>query len=296
MLLRYCLFAAAGLPAAAVGVDVFVYGATPGGVVAAIAARRTLGPSGSVMLVDPLHRVGGMLAGGMVDGSNSGNTRAYAGVAIEFFQRVAKHYAVSDPAAACFKGEPGVVEGVFREWLAEEKITLRTSEGVQALQLAGGQVESATLTSGLCVSAKQFIDASYEGDLLPLAKVPVLFGREGTERWNESLAGQGLCSNAVRNDAVFTPTYETFTVPENASVGGRLLAGVDGEYPEWDQAAALLRSDRRIQSYNFRACLTKATSAAAAVPIVKPDGYDPLDYELFARQAILIVFSGFFQK
>ena len=52
--------------------DVLVYGATPGGIVAAIAARRGLGPSSVVELIEPLRRIGGMIAGGMVDDSNSG--------------------------------------------------------------------------------------------------------------------------------------------------------------------------------------------------------------------------------
>ena len=55
-------------------VDVLVYGATPGGIVAAIAARRRLGPSSVVELIEPLRRVGGMIAGGMVDDSNSGES------------------------------------------------------------------------------------------------------------------------------------------------------------------------------------------------------------------------------
>jgi hypothetical protein len=240
----------------------------------------------SVTIVEPLHRVGGMLAGGMVDDSNAGNTRAYDGIAAELYRRVARHYRASDPATACFKGEPGVVEGVMREWLTQENITLRLGEAIEHLQLkSGGLIASATLTSGLRVTAPQWIDASYEGDLLALAEVPVLFGRESSARWNESLAGQGLCSNAVRNDAVFTPTYETFTVPENATdAAGRLLAGVDGEYSTWDEAAGLLRSDTRVQSYNFRACLRKLSPAPGrAVPIVKPAGYNVGDYELFAR-------------
>jgi hypothetical protein len=279
-------------------IDVLVYGATPGGVAAAIASRRELQlarshrnatRAGVVMLIEPLHRVGGMFSGGMVDDSNSGNTRAYGGVAAEFFRRVASYYNVTDEAAGCFKGEPSVTERVFRRWLASEGVTLLTGETIMSLQISTrgpGQrvIEAATLTpSGNRFTAKQFIDATYEGDLLPLAGVPVLFGREGRGRWNESLAGQGLCSDAVRNDAVFTATYETFTVAENASVGGLLLAGVDGEYAAWDKAAGEQRSDRRVQSYNFRACLTKSTSAVAAVPITRPTGYNSSDYELFAR-------------
>ena len=257
-------------------VDVLVYGATPGGIVAAIAARRALGSGSVVEVVEPLRRVGGMIAGGMVDDSNAGNTRAYGGVAAEFFRRVAAEYNVTDPSAGCFRGEPGVAEGVFRRWLNEEGVQLTTGQAIATLRKNGSRIMAATLTpNGRRIAARQWIDATYEGDLLALAGVPVLFGREGARRWNESLAGQGLCTDAVRNNAVFTPTYETFTVPELAavSVGGSLLPGVDGAYATWNQTEAALVGDRRVQSYNFRACLTKATSPAAASPITKPAGY-----------------------
>ena len=44
--------------------------------------------------------------------------------------------------------------------------------------------------------------------------------------------------------------------------------GIDGE------------GDRRVQAYNFRLCLTQA---ADRVPFVKPEDYDPLEYELMLR-------------
>ena len=264
--------------------DVLVYGATPGGIVAAIAARRGLGASSVVELVEPLQRIGGMIAGGMVDDSNSGNTRAYGGVAAEFFRRVAAAYNNTDARSACFKGEPGVAEGVFLRWLDDEGVRLTTGQAIGSLRHTGDLIEAATLApSGRGIAARQWIDATYEGDLLALAGVPVLFGREGAGRWNESLAGQGLCTDAVRNDAVFTPSYETFTVPENASVGGRLLPGVDGTYATWNQTKAVLVHDSRFQSYNFRACLTKSKSSTAAAPITAPAGYAASDFVLFAR-------------
>lgn len=72
-------------------------------------------------------------------------------------------------------------------------------------------------------------------------------------------------------------------VPEAASVGGRLLPRVDGAYPSWNRTAAALVGDRRIQSYNFRACLTRSKSPTAAVPITEPAGYNASDFALFAR-------------
>jgi hypothetical protein len=263
-------------------VDVLVYGATPGGIVSAIAAKRLLGPHSIVQIIEPLARVGGMLAGGMVDGSTSGNTRAYGGVAAEYFRRVARAYNTTDATASCFKGEPGMSELVFRNWLASEGVTLSTGQSIASLQTGanGSLVQSVTLMpSKRTVAAAQFVDASYEGDLLEQAAVPTMFGREGKARWNESFAGQGLCSDVTRNAA----GWQSFTSAENASVNGSLLPGVDGEASSWDQPAAALVGDTRVQSFNFRACLTKSTAPAAAVPITKPPGYNASDFALFAH-------------
>jgi hypothetical protein len=169
-------------------VDVLVYGATPGGIVAAITAKRMLGRTATVEIIEPLDRVGGMLAGGMVDDSTAGNTRAYGGLAAEYFRRVAHYYNSTDAAAGCFKGEPKVSEIVFREWLVAEGVTLSTQQSITFMKTQAGVLEEATLApSGRRITAKQFIDASYEGDVIALAGVPFLFGREGKAQWNESL-------------------------------------------------------------------------------------------------------------
>eukprot|EP01043_Picozoa_sp_COSAG02_P130105 COSAG02_NODE_67740_length_252_cov_0.679739_1_plen_79_part_10 len=66
-----------------------------------------------------------------------------------------------------------------------------TGETIDFLAVGKTVVEAATLApSGRQIVARQFVDATYEGDLLPLAGVPTLFGREGAARWRESLAGQ----------------------------------------------------------------------------------------------------------
>jgi NADPH-dependent 2,4-dienoyl-CoA reductase/sulfur reductase-like enzyme len=65
--------------------DVVVYGASPGGVVAAVAAAsRGL----RVMVLEPSAHVGGMLAAGLLDDSVAGNTRAYGGFALAAYQQV----------------------------------------------------------------------------------------------------------------------------------------------------------------------------------------------------------------
>lgn len=248
--------------------DVLVYGATPAGVTAAIAARRHLGAPSRVLLLEPTAHVGGMLTAGMYDDSVVGRRAAYGGLAAEFTDRVVS------PTA-----DPHVKEAAMRRWLNESGVVTLTGCSVDklhaaALLQAGAALLQAAATSCLGdVTARAFVDGTYEGDLLPLAGVPFALGREPVSAWNESLAGQGLCADPAR-DRTHWQQFRRDVDPHAA--GGGLLPTVRG----WDPAAAGL-GDGRIQSYNFRACLTTNKSAGVAVP--QPRGYNASRYRLYAR-------------
>src|SRR6218665_3750722 len=68
--------------------DIVVYGATGGGVAAAIEAGR-LGKS--VALIEPQKYIGGMTAGGL-GATDIGAKTSVIGLAREFYHRVWKHY------------------------------------------------------------------------------------------------------------------------------------------------------------------------------------------------------------
>ena len=68
--------------------QVVVYGATPAGVVAALAAARH---GQSVALVEESRHVGGMMSGGLV-ATDIGDRATVGGLADEFFKRVSKYY------------------------------------------------------------------------------------------------------------------------------------------------------------------------------------------------------------
>ena len=123
-----------------------------------------------------------------------------------------------------------------------------------------------------------------QGDLLALAGVPFAYGREGSGRWNESLAGQGLCADPTRTrSGGFTLQAPVSPYVTPGATSGPMLVGVDGSYVHWDNVSAAATEDARVQSFNFRACLTKSTSPTHAVPIGKPASYNASDYELHAR-------------
>src|SRR5438128_1976693 len=106
--------------------EVVVYGASAGGVIAAVAAARE---GKSVLLLEPGRHVGGMVSGGL-GATDHGNRGCIGGYSREFFNRVRDHYAKqygadSEQAKACsdgFKFEPHVATLVFQEMLREAKI------------------------------------------------------------------------------------------------------------------------------------------------------------------------------
>ncbi len=73
--------------------DVVVYGGTSGGIAAAVQVKRM---GGSVIVIEPTKRIGGLTTGGLGQ-TDIGNKAAIGGVSLEFYQRIRKHY--SDEAS-----------------------------------------------------------------------------------------------------------------------------------------------------------------------------------------------------
>src|SRR6266700_1057193 len=174
-------------------VDVAVYGGTAGGVIAAVAAARE---GKSVVLLEPGKHLGGMVSGGL-GATDVGNPRAIGGYAREFFDRVHAHYVMKygpksqqvKDCAGGFRFEPHVAERIFDELLQEAKVPVLFGQRLAKITMEGSSIRSLTTHTGVQVSAKVFIDASYEGDLMAQAKVSYTIGREGREKYNESIAG-----------------------------------------------------------------------------------------------------------
>ena len=120
--------------------DVLVYGGTPGGIAAAIAASRD---GASVVLVEPTRHMGGLVTSGL----SHTDFRTYEGLNglfLDFARRVEAHYrqsygAQSEQLRACRRGtqaEPHVNEQVFEQMLAEQpSLTVRKGLGLASVQL-----------------------------------------------------------------------------------------------------------------------------------------------------------------
>lgn len=101
--------------------DVLVYGATSGGVMAAVSAARNGAPR--VALLDPGERIGGMTAGGL-SATDVGNSRVIGGMALDLYRENGRRYGKAVPE---FNWEPHVALELLHQLIVEAKVTLDTS-------------------------------------------------------------------------------------------------------------------------------------------------------------------------
>jgi hypothetical protein len=265
--------------------DVVIYGLTSAAVSAGIQAKRM---GKSVVLVGPEEHLGGLTAGGLT-WTDSGRKEAVGGFAREFYQRLKKHY--DRPEAWKFQKpedyeryrpeddamwvfEPHIAERAFEEYSAENEIPVYRDEWLdreEGVVKEDGRVRSITMLSGNTYSGKMFIDATYEGDLMASAGVSYTVGREANSVYGETLNGVQT-KNATKHQ--FENRVDPYIIPGDPSSGllPRLHAGSPGVEGE---------GDRRVQAYCYRMCLTQVPENR--IPFPKPEGYDPMQYEILAR-------------
>lgn len=240
--------------------DLCIYGGTSGGIAAAVTAKRQ--GLGVVVLEQSLH-VGGMTSGGL-SLTDIGNKQAIGGISREFYRRVGAYYGVPEH----WRFEPKVADSVFHDWIREEKIEVYTASFLARVELKGNRITRLWTENGIEVSAKMFLDCSYEGDLMAMAKVSFTIGRESNSQYGETLNGA-----QVRNKHQFHFKVDPYLKEGDPASG--LLPGIEPHEPVIGQG------DHRLQAYNFRLCLCK--NPANQVPFTKPAGYDRSRYEILAR-------------
>ncbi len=265
--------------------DVCIYGGTSAGVVGAVQVAKM---GKRVLLVEAGQHVGGMAAEGLggtdIDNHKEfQNSPAVGGLALEFYRRVNAHYGreaqfdemlrTRTKRSGLWSFESHVAERIFDAWLAEAKVTvlrghrLTEKDGVRK---SGPQITSLRCENGAQVSAKVFMDATYEGDLLAAAGLSTVVGREGNAKYGET-------KNGIRTDTrhgQLDKRVDPYLTPGDPQSG--LIFGVQGS-PLGRHGDA----DESIQGYCFRLCLTK--NPANRQPIEKPANYDAAHYELQRR-------------
>ena len=238
--------------------DVVVYGGTPGGITAAIAAARE---QKSVLLVEPYGFVGGLNTNGLTNlehvHSLVGTVR---GLAQGFAHRITDYYGLHK---ASWDFEAHVAQSVFEEMLAEQpNIEIRKNTRLTSAKTKNEELESIVLSDDTTVKGHMFIDASYEGDLLAASGATFHLGREGIAECKESLAGIRL-QDPVRHAS---PYNENGSLLWNINPGEDLMEG---------EAHPLY------QAFNYR--LNVTNDPKKRVPFPKPENYDPAKYELLKR-------------
>ena len=144
--------------------DICIYGATSGGVSAAVAAAR-LGKS--VALIAYNNHVGGMSSGGL-GVTDRGNTSSIGGIAAEFYRRVGQAYNTAGPV---YFFEPHVAEQTFWQMLNQVAVPVYTNQLLASVTMSNLVIAQITMTDGTIYRAREFIDTTYEGDLMAMAGV-----------------------------------------------------------------------------------------------------------------------------
>lgn len=250
--------------------DVIIYGGNASGVMAAVAASRM---GKQVLLIEPSRHLGGMTASGLGH-TDIGNPSAVTGLARDFYRRNGQRYGLSIQ----WWVEPHVAEQLFNGYIHQAvnvkvitgyRLAAVTRNGVQISAISIAPAAQTGSSAQQSISAKVFIDCSYEGDLMAQAGVSYTVGREDNGQYGETL-------NGVRpgDPHQFEVDIDPYIKPGDPSSG--LVYGVDSG-PMGPEGSA----DKKVQAYNFRLCLTRDKSKQ--LPITRPERYDSTHYELLRR-------------
>jgi len=282
--------------------DIVIYGGTSAGIAAAIQSSRM---GKSVVLIEPTQRIGGLTTGGLGQ-TDIGNKQAIGGISREFYQNIKTYY--NDPANwkwqtnqeyrdggqtktsvgedAMWTFEPSAALKVYQKMIETENIKLVYGERLNrknGVKKQGAKIIEIIMENGNSYSAKMFIDATYEGDLLATAGISYTVGRESNKEYGETLNG------VQANDYSITLRG---TIARN-SIHHNFIDGVDPYIVKGDPSSGLLpfiieggpgmdgRGDKGIQAYCFRMTLTDHPENR--IPFKKPENYNEKEYELLFR-------------
>lgn len=249
-------------------VDICVYGGTSGGVIAAYTAKKQ---GKSVLLVEPTNRIGGLTTGGLGQ-TDIGHVEAIIGYALDFYKRVGKYYGKNE---AQYTFEPKIALSVYNDYVNESGINLLYHYRIVGAIKNKNTVKSIILKDSngkdgnINVSAKVFIDCSYEGDLMAKAGISYTYGREANSVYGETWDGVQMLDGHQFPDGI-----DPYNIKGNPSSG--LVYGISSE-----KMGERGSGDKRIQAYNYRVTLTNDPKNRR--DITEPENYDPSKYELLIR-------------
>ena len=284
--------------------DLVIYGSSPAALTAAIEAQR-LGRT--AVIVCPETRIGGLTTGGLGQ-TDIGNKSAFGGLALQFYRDVADWYKVDShwkyekrsdyiPDGQCagsfgedsmWTFEPSAALAILERWERDNKLEIVRGEFLDrkpgGVVRNGSRIVAIKTLSGKTFRGKMFVDATYEGDLMAAAGVSYTVGREANSAYGETISG---IERALSKNHQFNKGVSPYVKPGDPSSG--LLPYVEPDTDEPDGTG-----DGRVQAYCFRMCLTDEPSNR--IPFVKPEGYNPQNYELLLRNLEAIDPETFVKK
>ena len=235
--------------------DVVVYGGTPGGVAAAIQAKR-MGKTAALYVFR--RHVGGLTSAGLTE-TDLGKKEAIGGMAVEFFEKVGKwrHF------------RPSEAEKTFLTMLAEADVPVFFEHRLHKAEKDGLKITKITFENGNSAKGKMFVDATYEGDLFAKAGISYMVGREDNSMFGEDYNGTYFS----KTSHVYRHQFDPYVKPGDPSSG--LLEGITDT-----KVDKLGVGDKKLQSYCFR---TWAMKDGKHVPWPKPEEYRTERYEILKR-------------
>lgn len=293
--------------------DLVIYGGTSAGIAAAVQVKRM---GGSVVIIEPTRRIGGLTTGGLGQ-TDIGNKQVIGGIARAFYQDVKEWYrdpkvwtAMPQPEGN-FKGdgqtiteaseetqwgfEPSAALAIYQGWVKENDIEIvfgerldRTGEG-KAVDRGDGfwVAKPGTVGKGVVKEGNRITTLVMESGRKFAGRTYMDATYEG-----DLMAVAGVSFSIGREGkAVYGETLNG--VQKKKSTHHQLYPDVDPYVTPRDPASGLLfgidrtgpgnehASDHRIQAYCFRMCLTN--HEPNRIPFVKPDGYSESWYELLFR-------------
>jgi hypothetical protein len=243
--------------------DVCVYAGNAAGIAAAIAAARE---GARVLVVEPSRWLGGMTGSGLIH-IDWGRSEAAGGLAKKILND-----GLTDPQYRRRFANLAQQQGV--EILYEHRVASVTKTGATITSLVldyappdrfGCPIAQPKTVGAVTVTARLFIDCSYEGDLMAKSGVTYTFGRESRDHYGENLAG-------VRPPlAVYD--IDPYVKPGDPRSG--LLPLLQDYTP-----GPIGSADQLTMGYGFR---WKFTLDQNQIPIEPPDDYDPFTFEIYRR-------------
>lgn len=261
-------------------VDACVYGASGPGVAAAIAIARE---GFSVVIVEPTHKIGGLLGAGFRMQQDVPYADHLGGITGEFYDKD-----VAMPKPRHRQGASVHNIRTLHEMLNAyaDLISVITDHRLVTTQTAKGKITGAVFEFAppdedgvpipvrktdnlIAVKARIFVDASYEGDLMAYAGVSYRVGKESRQEYGESLAGVVISKKF--------PGVDPYVEKGNPESGLLSCIHPDPLGKEGD-------SSRFFMAYNFKLAWEEhPTEEFPGIPVTAPKEKNKDIYELLKR-------------